>query len=198
MPMRIVSPACDAPEAVEEALVPDCDVELDVHPANSATLSANAESLETMPRKRMYNLLLSALRYAEGGGIPFAYALFVTRWTYITLALATAFYALALSHEVYDVTSPQGLTWHVLLRKAYSVVAFSLIAVCVRADLFARGARARPAFLWCVILLAAYSAAIEIGQALDGSREGLEWNVVDVACGALGGALGAIAFRQRR
>lgn len=122
----------------------------------------------------------------------------VTRWTYITLALAAAFYALALSHEVYDVTSPPGFSWHVLLRKAYSVVAFATIALCFRADLSARGARSRLASFACVILLAAYSAAIEIGQALHGSREGAAWNAADVACGALGGALGAVVFRPRR
>jgi hypothetical protein len=122
----------------------------------------------------------------------------MTRWTYITLALAAAFYALALSHEVYDVTSPPGFSWHVLLRKAYSVVAFASIALCLRADLSTRGVSARPAWFVCVMLLAAYSAAIEIGQALHGSHEGAAWNAADIACGALGGALGAIVFRSRR
>jgi hypothetical protein len=39
------------------------------------------------------------------------------------------------------------------------------------------------------ILVALYSAAIEYGQWLEGSTEGLRWNAVDVACGALGGYL---------
>lgn len=119
----------------------------------------------------------------------------MTRWTYITLALAATFYVLALSHEVYDLTSPHVLTWHIFLRKVYSVVAFAAIAAFLRADLSERRVRPTNALVACMLALAAYSAAIEVGQALHGSREGLAWNAVDVACGALGGALGALARR---
>ncbi|MDB5073727.1 MAG: hypothetical protein JWM87_4838, partial [Candidatus Eremiobacteraeota bacterium] len=48
------------------------------------------------------------------------------------------------------------------------------------------------------LLVAAYSAAIEIVQAGRGSREGIAWNVADVLCGAAGGWLGVVAGRITR
>jgi hypothetical protein len=117
----------------------------------------------------------------------------VTPWTITTLVLAAAFYALALSHEVYDATSPPGLGWHVVLRKIYSVGAFALISYCLSRALAVRAASLLASVATCALALAAYSAAIEIGQAVAGSQEGVAWNAVDVLCGALGGVAGAYA-----
>ena len=117
---------------------------------------------------------------------------------------------LALSHRIYNRTLPMALiervfgedadegpfAVHVLLRKFYSVVAFTLIGfVAHRALPPAR----RPA-LRAALIVAAFSAAIEIAQKMRAAPEGPLSNAVDVACGALGGWL-AIAmprlFRRR-
>lgn len=93
----------------------------------------------------------------------------------------------ALSNEVYNITSPPGLSVHVFLRKLYSVVAFALVgAAWAWAWPGPASARIRVA----VLAIATYSGLIEIGQKLHGSEEGPFWNGVDVACGAVGGALG--------
>ncbi|HEY5090800.1 MAG TPA: hypothetical protein VIK30_12565 [Polyangia bacterium] len=54
------------------------------------------------------------------------------------------------------------------------------------------------ALLRSALLVAAYSAAIEVGQFRHGTREGISWNVVDVLCGAAGGWLGVVAGRLIR
>jgi VanZ family protein len=46
-----------------------------------------------------------------------------------------------------------------------------------------------------VLIIALYSAGIEYGQWLHGSKEGLVWNAIDTACGALGGALAVAVLR---
>ncbi|HEY0395646.1 MAG TPA: hypothetical protein VGD01_14200 [Candidatus Elarobacter sp.] len=106
---------------------------------------------------------------------------------------------LALSHRVYNHTLPMRLiervfgedadegpfAVHVVLRKLYSIVAFALIGfVAHRALPPAR----RPA-LRAALVVAAFSAAIEVAQKLRAAPEGLVSNAVDVACGALGGWL---------
>jgi hypothetical protein len=109
-------------------------------------------------------------------------------WTVATAVVAAAFYAAAISHAVYEATSPVALSWHVLLRKIYSVGAFSLLGYLLRRALAERGNDANVVAT-CVLSIAAYSAAIEVGQYLHGSREGLGWNAFDTCCGALGGAI---------
>jgi predicted membrane-bound mannosyltransferase len=115
------------------------------------------------------------------------------RWAWIASAVIVAavlFWA-ATSNEVYDITSPPALAWHVLLRKAYSIVAFALVGFTADKAL---GSTAR-ATLRGALLVAAYSAAIEVVQFVRGSHEGIAWNVVDVLCGAAGGWLGVVAGR---
>jgi hypothetical protein len=115
-------------------------------------------------------------------------------WTVTALVVAAALFVAALSNEVYVATSPPAIPWHVLLRKVYSVGAFALVGYLFgrsRREL-GRGATS-PAFGALVVAL--YSAAIEVGQYLVGAREGLTSNLLDVACGALGGAIGALALR---
>jgi hypothetical protein len=108
-------------------------------------------------------------------------------WTVLTVIVATILFVVALSNTVYDATSPSWLSWHVLLRKSYSVIAFAVVGYFLRRALKEHD---RPnAIETCVLGITAYSAAIEIGQVAVGSHEGLLWNAVDVACGTLGGAL---------
>jgi hypothetical protein len=108
-------------------------------------------------------------------------------WTLATTVAGVGLYLVALSNEVYDLTSPPAFSWHVLLRKGYSVVAFALVGYLLRRSFAERERRLSPAA--CALAIAIYSAIIEIGQALVGSHEGLVWNAVDVACGGAGGLL---------
>ncbi len=110
--------------------------------------------------------------------------MYARRWL-IFWVLAIGFFALALSNDVYNVTSPPAFSWHVLLRKFYSIVAFTIVgAAYVRAS----GA----SVLRASVAIALYSGAIEIGQHVTNGREPLIWNGVDVICGGVGGALGAL------
>jgi len=115
-------------------------------------------------------------------------------WTIVALAVAAVLFWAATNNEVYDLTSPPAFSWHVLARKAYSIVAFALVGFTADKAL---GPSARPA-LRAAVLVALYSAAIEVVQFLDGSQEGLGWNAVDVLCGAAGGWLGALVSRRSR
>ena len=115
-------------------------------------------------------------------------------WSAAALALAAVLFWAAISNEVYDLTSPPALSWHVALRKAYSIVAFAAVGFTAERALRPSG----RAVLRGAVLVALYSAAIEVAQALHGSREGLVWNGIDVACGALGGAIGTAAGRLTR
>jgi Na+/proline symporter len=120
----------------------------------------------------------------------------VRLWTVLAVVVAAALFAVALSNAVYDTTSPAWLGWHVLLRKVYSVAAFAVVGYLLRRALNERGRHA--VVLPCILGLTAYSAAIEVGQALVGSHEGLLWNAVDTACGTLGGTLACIDLIARR
>jgi predicted membrane-bound mannosyltransferase len=116
------------------------------------------------------------------------------RWITASLVLAAALFWAATSNEVYDLTSPAALSFHVLLRKAYSIAAFALVGFTADKAL----GTATRAPLRGAVLVAAYSAAIEVVQAARGSHEGAAWNVVDVLCGAAGGWLGVVAGRITR
>jgi hypothetical protein len=115
-------------------------------------------------------------------------------WGVTAIVIAAALFWAATSDVVYEATSPSAFSWHVVVRKAYSIVAFALIgftadnALGPSARAYARGA----------FLVAAYSTAIEIAQAALGSHEGLVWNAIDVLCGAVGGSLGVFVERIRR
>ncbi len=117
-------------------------------------------------------------------------------WTGTALVAGAALYVVALSNEVYALTSPPAFSWHVLLRKVYSVAAFALLGYLAGRAVREHGGRASFAVLAATV--AAYSLAIEIGQAVAGSHEGLVWQSVDVLCGALGGLLGGVALRGVR
>jgi hypothetical protein len=112
----------------------------------------------------------------------------------VAVAVAAALFWAATSNEVYDVTSPPGLSFHIVLRKTYSIVAFALVGFTADKAL---GPSAR-AVLRGAVAVAAYSAAIEVVQAARGSHEGLAWSTFDVLCGAAGGWLGVVARGIRR
>jgi hypothetical protein len=128
----------------------------------------------------------------EKGGAPSGRG---RRWTVAAAAVALALYAAALSNEFYRATSPPALSWHVALRKSYSILAFALVGWLARRAWDERGGRLGLG--GALALVAAYSLAIEIGQFVVGSREGLAWNAFDVACGAIGGALASLPPRAR-
>jgi hypothetical protein len=116
-------------------------------------------------------------------------------WTLAAIAIAAFFFVIAISHEVYEATSPSWLSWHLVLRKTYSVIAFTLVGYLFRRALAENGKAAAAGTLIAGVAL--YSAGIEVGQFLYGVREGLGWNAFDTACGALGGGL-ALLVPERR
>ena len=112
-------------------------------------------------------------------------------WAIPALAVAVAggLFLFSLSSAAYEATTLPDA--RVLSRKLESLVAFALVGflACWALRLPARRVATAAA------IVAAYSAAIEVGQYLTGAREGLMWNAIDVACGAAGGALGGLAYR---
>lgn len=112
----------------------------------------------------------------------------------VFVVVAAAMFALATSGEVYVVASPPSLTYHVLLRKIESVVAFTAVALTL-AWWLGRRRRLGPIL---VVALAVYSALIEVAQRLGGSHENNWESLFDVACGALGGYIAAIAIAALR
>ena len=112
-------------------------------------------------------------------------------WTIAAVCAAVFFYALAVNDAVYEVTSPYWLSWHVVLRKAYSIGAFAIVGYLIRRAIQEWGGK--NVLAGSIGGTALYSAAIEVGQFLGGSQEGLGWNTFDTLCGALGAALANLA-----
>ncbi|HEY0613181.1 MAG TPA: hypothetical protein VGC96_01015 [Candidatus Elarobacter sp.] len=87
---------------------------------------------------------------------------------------------------------------YVVLRKLYSIVAFALIGFIVDRALPPIHRRAARAAL----IVALFSASIEVAQKLRDAPEGVISNAIDIACGALGGwlavALPPLLRRRRR
>jgi len=127
-------------------------------------------------------------------------------WIVLAIIVAVGFYIVALSNNVYQGTSPAnlatrlfgesaehygrpfGISLHIALRKIYSIVAFTIVGwTAQRALPPASQPRVRM-----TILVAGYSAAIEFGQWLEGSAEGMGWHTFDVICGGIGGYLAII------
>lgn len=108
----------------------------------------------------------------------------------VFFVVAAIVFLVGTSGEIYVLASPPSLTYHVLLRKAESVVAFAAVALALA---WWVGARRRLAVI-LVVALATYSALIEVAQRLEGSRESNWESLLDVACGALGGYIVALAI----
>ena len=102
----------------------------------------------------------------------------------------------ATAREVYQMTSPRSLVAHVLFRKLYAIVAFSIVGF-ITARLLRRFDRMRIVIA-SGLLVGSYSALIEIAQKFHGSTESWRWNLFDVASGVLGGLLGAIIYLAYR
>jgi hypothetical protein len=115
-------------------------------------------------------------------------------WQILASVIAAILFWMATSDAVYESTSPREFSGHVVLRKAYSIAAFALVGFTADKAL---GASTRPIGR-AALLVAIYSAAIEIAQSALGSNEGLGWNAFDVGCGAVGGALGVMIARLIR
>src|SRR5579864_8510160 len=99
---------------------------------------------------------------------------------------------MAVNNGVYTATSPTTLSYYVLLRKFYSIIAFAVLGYPAERARRASGWVAAPLLigLW----VAAYSGIIEVLQFyLDPPPEGLLSNAIDVACGFFGGYAGGLA-----
>jgi len=120
-------------------------------------------------------------------------------WIAAFAALACALFVIAVSNAAYEATSPAWLTFHVLLRKLYSVVGFALAGFVLARATHAAGRTWPPVYV--ALCIGFYSGLIEVGQRLfSGSHESLEQQSFDVACGLVGGAIGALlaAWTTRR
>jgi hypothetical protein len=132
-------------------------------------------------------------------------------WSIVALAAMVVFLWAATTQSVYNHTSPGGvaqrllgedapqvphnhwLSLHILLRKTYSIVAFAIVGYL--ADRMLPPARRRA--LRAALIVALFSAVIEVVQVAEHSPEGLVSNFFDVGCGAVGGWLGVVATRRR-
>ena len=116
-------------------------------------------------------------------------------WWVVAGLAAIVLLIAAVDNGVYEATSPTSLTFHVILRKLYSVVAFAVIGFLVAGARLAAGRSATVLYVGWVV--AGYSAVIEVLQYfLDPPPEGLLSNAIDVACGFLGGAIAAWIARR--
>ena len=76
-----------------------------------------------------------------------------------------------------------------ILRKLYSIAAFAIVGLFAAALLEPKRRTAG-----CALLVAGFSAVIEVVQKITGSTEGLLSNGFDIGCGAVGGLIGAALF----
>lgn len=131
-------------------------------------------------------------------------------WVVIAIPVSLFFLWFATSYSVYTHTTPSNLavrvfgqsaehvqhhaswfSFHIALRKAYSVIVFALIGFLLDKALGPSQRRT----LRAVIAVAIFSTLIEIAQKLRGSAEGIGENLFDVGCGALGGWIAITAQR---
>jgi hypothetical protein len=127
-------------------------------------------------------------------------------WRGLAFIAVVAFFWLAVRVDVYHVTSPRYLTralfgpevwqvahpaWlslHVWLRKAYSIIAFTIVGFLANRAL---AATAKPAFRAAAIV-GAFSCCIEIFQRQFVAPEPMLESAFDVGCGAFGGWLAVV------
>jgi len=134
---------------------------------------------------------------------------FIILFGLLAAAAAGAFLAVSIDHDFYapgarsfgagvDLSAlhrhfPQrvdrNLTPRRVLRKLYSVLAFAIVGFFVAAMLDGRRRAVGSA-----LLVASFSAIIEIVQKYTGAKEGLLSNLFDIGCGALGGLIGAAVW----
>ena len=110
-------------------------------------------------------------------------------WRAFGVVAAVVLYAISLSGDAYDLTSPVSLPHHELVRKTYAVLAFALLGFVLERSRLRRV----HGVLGAGIVLTAYSYAIELGQIfIAHSSETFAEHSFDVASGLVGGALGAL------
>jgi len=111
-------------------------------------------------------------------------------WWGLAAVFAVVLLVAAVDNGVYEATSPTSLSYHVLLRKLYSVVAFAVVGFPItRARQLTTRSASVSSIGW---IIAGYSAVIEVLQFFfDPPPEGFLSNVVDIACGFFGGAIAA-------
>ena len=191
--MPIFTTFADVPAALE----PELDVDEGAEHAAVRAIAASTASRDERRNVLIYetgSLTPTATRFHPRANRPaHRKAETVNRmrpWTIAVAIVAIVLLLAAVSHSVYEITSPIWLSWHVVLRKAYSIVAFATVGYALRRALAENGRT--KLVLPCILWLAAYSATIEVLQFAYGSKEGLGWNTFDTFCGALGGALATI------
>jgi len=112
-----------------------------------------------------------------------------TAWRAFGIVAALVLYVIAMSGDVYDLTSPASLPQHELVRKIYALLAFALLGFVLERSRLRRV----HGVLGAGIALTAYSYAIELGQIVFAhSTETFAEHAFDVASGSVGGALGAL------
>lgn len=84
----------------------------------------------------------------------------------------------------------EGYTPQLLVRKFDSVIAFAIVGVFIA--LAKRRLRSRDRILTAALWVGGLSTIIEILQRFVGSTESFGSNLFDIACGAIGGAIGAL------
>ncbi len=110
------------------------------------------------------------------------------------LAAFAGFAYLGVAEDAYGLSYMRGHHGEtVVLRKAYSILAFAALGYifCTAGKLGGR----RLSLAGASAAVAASSGLIEMLQFAHGSREGLLWSAFDVACGAVGGWMGAALNR---
>ncbi len=130
----------------------------------------------------------------------------------LAAAACVVFFAISIDPGVYS-PGAQDIHWHYLdhlrdtsppkyahelnifflVRKAYSVIAFSIVGL-----LAAPALPKRRRVVLDGIAVGAFSTIIEIGQRLADLDESLRSNLFDIACGVLGGVIGALAWNVAR
>lgn len=108
---------------------------------------------------------------------------------FVALAVFMLVFIAALNSDVETLTSPAYFAHPVVARKLLSILAFAVAGLAISPLL-----SSRYGILKAILSVAALSAGIELAQHFTGSNETLRWNLIDIACGAVGGAIGGTAY----
>ncbi len=107
----------------------------------------------------------------------------------IALAIVALVFFAALSSDLQALTTSRTVAHPVIARKILSIGAFALAGFAASLLL-----RRRNLILKAAFAIALLSAVIEIAQRMLGSDETLRWNLIDIACGGIGGAVGSTIY----
>ncbi|MDQ6932867.1 MAG: VanZ family protein [Candidatus Eremiobacteraeota bacterium] len=111
-----------------------------------------------------------------------------------TLA-AVGFFAVSISPGIDEVTAPGTFARHMLLRKTYSVLAFSVLGYLLA---WSHKRTSTVSLVLSAVAIGAFSLLIEYFQYITGAHEGRIWNAADVLMGLFGGMLGALFYARPR